>query len=473
MAVLLALGLAGCAVGPNYRPPPLGAPARWTAPADTSAPDPAVLAEWWRQFGDPVLDRLVTEALAANLNLATARAQLRQARALRNLAWAQLGPQVDASFSASRSRSGGGGVSGTHGGGDSTVELYSAGFDAKWELDVFGGLRRGAEAAAADLGASLESLRDTRVSLVAEVVRNYVDLRTAQNRLGIAESSLAAFGETYDLARWRLQAGLASELDVAQARTELESTRATVPPLRTAMEAARHRLAVLLGRPPGELQYLLEGAPPAVPVAGRAAAVGIPADTLRHRPDVRAAERRVAAQTARLGQAEAARFPTFNLSGSVGLEALTLSGLTASGAGTNSLLGGITAPIFQSGRITANIEAQNALLEQAVLAYRSAVLTALEDVENALVAVANTSERRGKLTLAADSARETLQIAQQRYASGLTDFLSVLDSQRTLLNLEDQLASSSGEVATAQVQLYKALGGGWSPGPESSRKEKQ
>lgn len=457
---LLATALAGCAaVGPDYRAPQPEAPAQWSAAADTRALDRAALAEWWRQFRDPLLDGLVADALAANRDLATARAQLREARARRRLAGAQLGPTLDAAASASRS------ASSERAGTGATRELYSAGFDARWELDLFGGLRRGVEAAEADLGASAESLRDVRVALAAEVVRNYVELRTAERRLAVTEASVAAREESYALTQWRLQAGLVSELDVAQARTELESARAALPALRTAIVEARNRLAVLVGRAPGERPARL-AATAAVPLASGAAAAGIPADVLRMRPDVRAAERRLAAQTARLGEAEAARYPSVQLSGSIGLEALTFSGLGRRGADTHTLLGSVTAPVFHAGRIAANIEIQDALLEQARRAYEAAVLTALEDVENALINVANADRRRAQLTLATEAARETLAIAEQRYATGLADFLSVLDSQRTLLGLEDQLAASRGELATAQIQLYKALGGGWSPESE-------
>lgn len=456
LAALIALG--GCAVGPDYRAPAPDVPAQWSAATDARALEAAVLAEWWRQFHDPLLDALVADALAANRDLATARAQLREARARRGLAGAQLGPTLDASVSGSRS------TSEDAAGNDVTRELYSAGFDASWEPDVFGGLRRGVEAAAADVDARAESLRDVRVTLAAEVVRNYVELRTAERRLAVTAASVAAREESYALTQWRLQAGLVSELDAAQARTELESARAALPALRTAVSGAHNRLAVLLGRAPGDMQArLAASAAVPVPLAGAAAAAGIPADVLRMRPDVRAAERRLAAQTARLGQAEAARYPSFRLSGSIGLEALTFSGLGDSGADTRALLGGVTAPIFHSGRIAANIEIQDALLEQARLGYEAAVLTALEDVENALVNVANADRRRAQLALATAAAREALAIAEQRYATGLEDFLSVLDSQRTLLSLEDQLAGSSGELATAQIQLYKALGGGWSP----------
>ena len=308
--VLAAFILSGCAAaGPEYKPPQVDAPKQWSATADTRPADPKVLAAWWRQFHDPVLDGLVHDALAANLDLATAQAQLREARAQQMLAGAGLGPSVDASTSASRSKSS------SRSGSGRTSELYSAGFDASWEADIFGGLRRGVEAAEADVGASVETLRDAQVSLVAEVVVNYVDLRTAELRFKIAEDNLTSLGETYDLVRWRQQAGLASELDVAQARTELESARAGLPALRTAATQARNRLAVLLDKAPADFRSRLVTTGK-IPLAPRDTEVGIPADTLRQRPDVRAAERKLAAQTARLGEAEAARYPSFKLSGS-------------------------------------------------------------------------------------------------------------------------------------------------------------
>lgn len=459
VAALLAVALGGCAaVGPDYSEPQLAVPAGWSAGTGTDAMDAVLLARWWHGFGDPVLDRLVADALAANLDLAQARARLREARARRGVAGAALAPSVDASLSGSRSRSSG------QSGSGSTRELYSAGFDASWELDVFGGLRRSVEAAQADLEASVESLSDTRVSLAAEVALNYIDLRTAEQRLAIAEESIASRGENHQIIRWRQQAGLVSELDLAQATTDLESTRAVLPPLRTAVTEAKNRLAVLLGRNPGELESLVHADRP-IPLAAAEIVAAIPADTLRQRPDVRVAERRLAAQTARLGEAEAARYPSFRLSGSLGLEALELDALADRDANTHSLFGGITAPVFNAGRIAANIEIQDALVEQARLAYRAAVLAALEEVENALTAVANTDARRAKLAEAAAAARTTLAIAEYRYASGLADFLSVLDAQRTQLSLDEQLAGSTGELARAQVRLYKALGGGWSTEP--------
>ncbi|MBI1194652.1 MAG: efflux transporter outer membrane subunit [Gammaproteobacteria bacterium] len=456
--VFSALVLTGCAMpGPDYHPPEPDAAARWSDQGAPTSGDPAVLAAWWRQFGDSTLDGLVTDALAANVDLATAEAKLREVRAQRKAAGATLGPTLDATASASKTKRSSG-----------SSDLFSVGFDASWEADVFGGLRRGVEAADADLGASLENLRDARVSLIAEVVVNYVDLRRAERRLVIAEANIAALNESFDLARWRLQAGLASELDIAQARTELERARAGLPALKTSADQAGNRLAVLLNRTPSELGSRLASAG-GIPHMSRDIAVGIPADTLRQRPDVRAAERRLAAQTARLGEAEAARYPSFRLSGSIGLEALSLSALGDTGTGVSSLLGSITAPIFHWNRIQAGIEIEDAKLEQARLAYRSAVLTALEDVENALVAVRNTGERLDRLKVAADSAGQTLPLAEQRYSGGLVDFLTVLDARRTVQDLEDQVAAAGGDLATAEAQLYKALGGGWRNNPQPTR----
>ena len=447
---IVVLILSGCAaVGPDYRPPQTPVPAQWQGTHDGGARDAAVLARWWRQFNDPVLDGLIADALSANTDLATAQAKLREARARRDLARAGLGASVTASGSASRSE-----------GSGATRNLVSAGFDASWEPDVFGGTRRGVEAAEADLQASTEALRDTRVSLVAEVARNVVELRTSERRLAIAEASLAAQKETYDLTRWRQMAGLVSQLDEAQALTELERTRAGLPSLGTAIAEARNRLAILLGRPPGELDVRLS-INGAIPIATDAVATGIPADTLRQRPDVRAAERRLAAQTARLGEAEAARYPSFRLSGSLGLESLVLNRLLSGSTGTGSLLAGITAPIFDAGRIRSNIAVQDALLEQNRLGYQAAVLTALEEVENALVSLANARQRQAQLARATDSARSAMEIARNRYTAGLADFQAVLESQRTLLNLEDQLTSGTADISNAQIRLYKALGGGW------------
>lgn len=464
----LALALAGCAsTDPGYRAPVVALPSQWqslaagtvagaAAPAlvVAQARDAAQLAVWWRQYKDPVLDALIADALDQNLDLRTAESQWREARAARRGAGAELAPTLSGSASVSQGK----GSSAT--GSGSTREAYRAGLDASWEIDLFGRLRNGRAAAEASLASAREQLRDVQVSIIAEVALNYIELRTAERRLALAESILAARQESLDLAGWRQQAGLVSELDVAQARTDLESMRAGLPALRAAVSAPRYRLAVLLGRPPGAMAERLAGGG-SVPRANTAIAAGIPADTLHQRPDVRAAERRLAAQVARLDVAKAARYPTLRLSGSLGWEALSASGLGDSNALARSLLAGLTAPIFDAGRIRASIGVQDARLEQSRLAYEGAVLTALEEVENALVALASAEERERQLALATASARSTHDIAGFRYQAGLADFLSVLDSQRTLLSLEDQSAQAGGALALAQVRLYKALGGGW------------
>jgi NodT family efflux transporter outer membrane factor (OMF) lipoprotein len=460
LSAALALSLAGCAaVGPDYVPPEPAAPDTWRAELAgglAAGPlDDASLAHWWRNLDDPQLADLAERAVAGNLDLAEARSRLDEARARRALAGAELGPSLSAAGSAGRSAS-----SEAVGGGDAR-NRFEAGFDADWELDVFGGKRRGREAADADLAASREDLRDTLVSLLGEVGLNYVELRTTQQRLAIARANLAAQQETYDLTRWRHQAGLTTELDVAQAHTNLEQTRAQIPTLRTALTQARNRLAVLLGLPPGALDAELEEAR-AVPVATAALAVGVPADALRRRPDVRRAERTLAARTARIGEAEAARYPDLSLSGSIGLEALTAGDLLSASALTSSLLGRIAATLFDGGRLRQNVAIQSAQAEQALVAYEAAVLNALEEVESALADYAGFLARRDALGAAADSARKAAELAANRYASGLVDFQVVLDTQRTLLSLEDQRASAEGEVSAGLIRLYKALGGGWS-----------
>ncbi len=465
LALFASLGLAGCVtVGPDYAPPALELPAGWNRLDASTQPvarsdAPGDLSQWWKGLNDPLLSELVAEALLASPDLRSAQARLREARARRTVAAAGRFPSVTASGSASRSESS------EEVGSGATRNFFSAGFDASWELDVFGGVRRSVEAAEAELEASRASLDDTRVSLAAEVALNYVDVRSQQILLGIARANLDTQTETLQLTEWRAQAGLVSSQDVEQARSNRERTRAQIPALETSLADAEHRLDLLLGLAPGSLHERL--APVAdLPAVPEQVAVGIPADTLRQRPDVRAAERVLAAETARVGVAEAARYPAFKLSGSIGLEALSFSALGNSGAGTSSLLAGVTAPIFDAGSLRAQVEIQDAVREQALVAYRKTVLAALQDVENALVEFARNRERGAALTNAVDAARNAAELARQRYSVGLIDFQSVLDSERSVLLLEESLASNRANGVQSLIRLYKALGGGWSPGTE-------
>ncbi len=457
--LLLAATLAGCAaVGPDYRAPGPAVPAGWHTglqgglhSADADA-DAAARTRWWRRFDDATLSTLVETALAANRDLHGAQAALRGARARRIVAGTAFYPTVGTTLSGRRT---------TPSLSAAGPALYAAGFDASWEPDVFGGKRRAAEAAQADLERSAATLAATQTSLAAEVALNYVALRGYQTRLAIARSNLASQSETLQLTEWRTQAGLVGSLQLEQARANREQTRAQIPALETSLAQARNRLAVLTGRAPGAVDAQLAVAT-GIPAMPATLAVGIPADTLRRRPDVRAAERLLAAETARVGQAQAARYPDFSLSGSIGLDAFT-PGTLASGTVNRSLAASVAATIFDGGRLRQQVAVQDAVREQALYAYQAAVLTALEDVENALVAFARSKERQAALDAAATAARQAAQLASQQYASGIIDFQTVLDTQRSVLALQDALAAAQADGATAVVQLYKALGGGWEP----------
>jgi NodT family efflux transporter outer membrane factor (OMF) lipoprotein len=396
----------------------------------------------------------MAEALEANPDLKSARAKLREARARRLLAGAERLPGVTGSASASRAWSG-------EDSGGGARNLFSAGFDASWEPDVFGGIARGIEAAQADQQARQASLDNTRVTLAAEVALNYVELRAYQGRLDIARNNLASQAETLQLTEWRAEAGLTTILDVEQARANLKQTRAQIPAYETGQAEARNRLAILLGKAPGELNARLD-APGRIPAVPEQVLVGIPADTLRQRPDLRAAERSLAAETARVGVAEANRYPSVTLSGSLGLDALTLSGLGSGDALAGSLLAQVAGTLFDGGRLRQRVAIQSAVQEQALIAYESSVLSALEEVENALFALAGSRRRQTTLDDAARAAGNADQLARQQYQAGLVDFQTVLNAQRSLLGAQDSLKSSEADTATALIRLYKALGGGWS-----------
>ena len=457
LPLILATLLGACSsAGPDYLPREAQAPAAWKAPtAGTRPAEGDELARWWTQLSDPLLTGLIEEALQANPDLKASAAALRAARASRSVASANRFPTLSAGAGASRSKAFG-----------ADKSLYDAAFDASWEPDVFGASRRALEAADADLAASLADLQAARVSLVAEVALNYVELRAYQARLGIARSNLGSQSETLQITDWRARAGLVGSLDVEQARSNRDTTRAVIPTLETGQAAAEHRLALLTGRSPGSLHGRLavqEGTAAGLPVVPEQVGLLIPAEALRQRPDVKAAERRVAAETARVGQAEAARYPGFSLSGSIGLQALGLSTFTGGGQLARSLAASVSGPLFDGGRLRAQVDVREAVREQSVAAYEKAVLLALEDVHNALVALAGGRERQAALASAAEAARNAALLASHRYRSGLIDFQTVLSTERSLLSIEDSLATADAERLTALIRLYKALGGGWSP----------
>jgi NodT family efflux transporter outer membrane factor (OMF) lipoprotein len=471
MAAPIGLGLffTSCVrVGPDYTPVTTDAPPAWQSELNGGLTDeqisPAALAHWWTVLNDPLLESFESEAVQGNLSLKEAFGRVREARALRGLSRAGLFPQLDGSAAATRSRA----SDNTSAAGEGN--LYAAGFDAGWELDIFGGVRRTVEAADADLAASQESLQDVLVSLTAEVALNYIEVRTFQIRLRTANEILQAQQHTYELNISRNEAGLIDDLPVQQSLYNLEQTRSQIPPLEIGLAAAMNRLAVLLGEKPGSLAArLAEAAPvPAVPVS---VAVGVPADALRRRPDIRQAERELAAQTARIGVATAELYPKFRLVGSIGLESLHLEDLPEWASRFYNIGPAASWNIFDAGAVRRNIEVQNARQEQALVRYQAAVLRALEEVENSLVAFVKEQDHLQALTRATEAAAKADRTARDRYQAGLVDFTSVLDAQRSLYSFKDELARSNGAVTANLVVLYKALGGGWAAEngrPESS-----
>jgi outer membrane protein, multidrug efflux system len=457
--VLAAAVATGCSTAATHHVPTPGpTPGAWSradAAAEVATTDkPGDLSRWWQAFEDPLLTSLIERSLKANLDLRAAQSRLSAARARRGLTGLDLLPSLSASTSAGTSRT-------SNDSSTSTRDSFGAGLDASWEPPLFGGARKAVSAAQADLEASAASLQATRVAIVAEVALNYVQVRSYQARITTARENVARQSETLDLTRWRAEAGLTSALDVEQSRANLEQTRAQLPTLETGQAETEHSLALLLGLSPGALREEL-ATPASIPQAPVRVAVGIPADTLRQRPDVRAAERQAAAAIARLGEAKAARFPSLRLSGSFGLSDDSLSGLFDATTTTVSVLKSLTAPIFSRASIRRQIEIQNAAREQAVISYDQSVLSAMQDVENALVALANARRRQASLANAAEAARNAALLARHRYTTGLTDFQTVLDTERSVLTIEDSLKASQAEGTAALIRLYKALGGGWS-----------
>jgi NodT family efflux transporter outer membrane factor (OMF) lipoprotein len=454
--------LAGCAVGPNYRPPDAAAPATWSAAQSGGTTNTvAQVAEWWKSFRDPQLDSLIARAVQANHDLRIAEARLREARALRSGAVWDFGPTVNAGAGYTKqeqARNAQTFPSPRH------TELYDAHFDASWELDVFGGKRRALESATAQLEAVREDQRDVLVSVLAEVARNYVEARGLQQRLVITRKNLQAQAQAVEITRSRFNAGLTSELDVKQAEALVAATQSQLPTMETALQQAIHRLGVLLGQAPGALLAELSSdasipaTPPNVPV-------GLPSDLLQRRPDVRRAERQLAAATADIGIETAELFPKFALLGAGGFQSLSAGDWFSAGSRYWAAGPTVRWRLLDFGRIRARIKAADARQEQALAAYERTVLRSFEDVENALVAYANEQVRLGSLNESVAANRRALELANELYATGLGDFLRVLDGQRSLYQAEDQLVDSQRAVTQNLVALYKALGGGWEEAP--------
>lgn len=451
--------LQACAVGPDYREPNAPAPDAWHAlaqPGGVALDAQATAdAEWWSAFNDPLLARLIERALAANYDIDQALARVREARARQRIATADFFPRIAGSVSGTHSNNGN--DSSTFSGSGSR-DLYDAGLDASWELDLFGGVRRGRQAATAQLQATRADLNDVLITLLGDVALNYTNYRTAQTRIAFAQRNLASQTEVYDITRWRAEAGLSAALDVEQARTNLEQTRAQIPALEANLAAFANRLAVLLGQAPGALAAELDPVQP-IPVAPTSLVTDLPANVLRQRPDVRRAERQLAAQSAEIGVATAALYPSLSLSGSIGIQATALHDLSSADAAKSAGIG-LNIPIFNGDALRQNVKVQNAVFDQLLAAYQSTLLLALEETDNAFTAWLTERRSYEALLAAVDSARRATDLAVMQYNSGLVDFEAVLTAQRAQTSLEDQLALSEGDLTGNTIRLYKALGGG-------------
>jgi outer membrane protein, multidrug efflux system len=458
-ALLVAISLAGCAVGPNYKEP-----ARPAAPAFGAA-EPSLYsseqaqAQFWKQFGDGTLDGLVDDALHANHDLRVAVGRLAEARAARHQALYDLAPTVTAE------------------GGHQTqlypdaevgyayrASYYDAGFDAAWELDLFGRVRREVEASTAELQGAEASLRDAQVSVIAEVARTYFELRGEQEQLAVARQNVDNPQATMQLTDARLQAGRATEFDTSRARAQLSTTLSTIGPLEAAISRSMHRLGVLTGRDPNALVTLLAPTKE-LPDLPKTLAVGDPAEMLRRRPDIRVAERQLAASTAEIGVAVGDYFPKVTFTGSFGYDASSLRGLGSSSSRAYSIGPGISWAAFNLGRVHAQVAQARAHKETVLAQYEQTVLQALEETENALVTHARARDQLIHAVDAADSSAAAAHLARVRYEGGAVDFLEVLDAERTQLDAEDRMAQSRTQAVTSLVAVYKALGGAWEGTP--------
>jgi multidrug efflux system outer membrane protein len=477
LTLMGAAAIAGCTVGPDYHPPVINAAKQWSEPlAGGETNHPVSIVTWWKSFDDKELDSLVARAVNSNLDLRIAQARVREARAQLGIANAEFYPTVDAGGSYSQVRIPENALARNtiplpHGASWENNE-YQTGFDASWELDVFGGKRRGTEAANADVSAAVFSQQDVQVTLVSEVARNYVTARGYQQRLAIAHQNIKSRQAALELSKDRFHNGLTTSLDAEQAATVLAQIEAQVPALENGLHESIHRLGVLLGQQPGALLMEL-GTEALIPIKPPSVPVGLPSDLLRRRPDIRSAERQWAAANAQIGVATAELFPKFYLTGAAGFESISTSTLFTAGSRYFDMGPTLQWRIFDAGRIRSNIRVQNARQEQALDVYQKTVLTSFEEVENALVAYAKEQARNVSLRHAVETSQHSLQLANQQYAAGLTTFINVLDAERSLYQAQDDLVQSDQSVTQNLIALYKALGGGWEagsqPAPEDHR----
>jgi outer membrane protein, multidrug efflux system len=473
----IVLPTSGCMVGPDYHVPHPEAPSGWAGVTEAPAPrppsvataQPAELTQWWQRFDDPTLTQLVEDALKTNLTLQLAVANLRQARAARGIAVAGLWPEITVSGEYLRETTSGP-TQPSKGTGATVVpsqNLYQAGFDAVWEIDIFGGQRRNVESADAGVQAAIEGISNVQVTIAAEVALNYVQLRGYQQQIAIAQKSLKAMRNTELITRQKAGAGFSSALDVANAEASVATTEAQIPVFETSARQSIYALSILLARPPADLlkQLTPTGGIPGVPAQIPA---GLPSDLLRRRPDIRQAEAQLHSATAQIGVATADLIPKFSLTGAVSWQSNLLNSWWTVASRTSSFGPSVTWPIFQGGAIVSNIRVQEALRDQAFITYRQTVLGAFQDVENALIAFAKEQEHYKSLKDSVAANSKAFDLSLKLYTEGMLEFLNVLVAQNSLYAAQNALVQSNSNISTDLIALYKALGGGWEQAPPIS-----
>lgn len=467
VAALLLLTLHGCVtVGPDYEEPVIQTPDAWTEKVtqQVALGPESSLQTWWKVFEDPLLDELIEQSRKENLDLKVAASRVRESRTILAIARGEKQPLVNATADVKRSRISDDGPleQVAPPGGFEPSTKFELLVDAAWEIDVFGRIRRTIEAAGAGYQASVFDYRDVLVTLFAEVALAYVDVRAAQKRIVYARDNAEIQRESLELARDSYESGVTSKLDVAQAAANLAVTLSTIPPLEISLNQAINRLAVLLGRDAGSLQAEFSRGGQ-VPTPGEATAIGVPADVLRQRPDIRAVERLLAAQTAQIGVATADLYPQFTLRGFFALRSTSVDNLVDSSSEAWGLSTPVQYSVFNGGQVRGNIRIQDEKAQQLLLLYQDKVLRAIEEVENAVTAINRNQVMVNYLQEAASATEEAVELVNVQYQTGLTDFNNVLVTQRDLSSQQDQLVAGEAEVVVNLITLYKALGGGWDP----------
>lgn len=452
-----AIGLSACSVGPDYAAPSQSFLDTWFSAKTAATSNEPINTQWWSIFKDPLLEEYIGLAAQNNKDLKVALANIRNARALRREDAGAFWPQIGGDAGAGRSKSSGAGSAANSG---DIRNTFDAGFDASWEVDIFGGNRRASEASSARVGVSVASYQDVMLSTLSDVARTYYEARGLQKRIAITEQNTQLLKETFDVIRDRMEIGETSDFDLSRAQGEYELTRARLPNLNADLRASIYSLSVLLGQPPEALLEEMNAVKP-LPTPPDIVPVGLRSDILRRRPDIRMAERELAASVADIGAETAELFPKFFLTGDIGSSARTFGDVFSAGSGLWSLASMIQWSVFEGGAIRARIDAEEAQSEAALAAYEKSVLEALRDAETALIRYGEELETRKRLAQGVQSRRKSVTLAKQLFNAGEQDYLAVVDAERQLIDSEDSLIVSETASITKLIALYTAIGGGW------------